>query len=377
MMPSIPLPFVVALLLGILLIRVLVENRALFKPVPLFIGACILLMITVGLRWTVDLPWIRFIQPVIAALLPPVAWLCFSRLLQTPSTRAWPHFLFPAAVLVLSALWYRWHPPIDLILAVLYFSYGAALLRSVSRESDSLERVRLTDTESARKAVSTVGSLLLFSGIIDLMIAGDFDFYRGSHAAVIVAVANALTLPIVAYAIAIIGGSVPDNESREAEPYSKPKSNSQEAYSPPETEIPSITEQDRKIMGVVDDAMHSKKLYRDPDLTLSRLSRRLGVPSRHISMAINRVLGRNVSQIVNEYRIQDAKRLLKATDLPITAVMFECGFQTKSNFNREFARVTGATPSDYRRLGANHTDIDCNSKACPEGLWRESRSQET
>lgn len=375
-MPAIPLPFVVALLLGVLLIRVLVENRALFKPVPLFISACILLMITVGLRWTVDLPWIRFIQPVIAALLPPVAWLCFSRLLQTPSTQAWPHFLFPAAVLILSAFWDRWHPPIDLILAVLYFGYGAALLRSVSM-ANYLERVRLTDTEGARKAVSTVGILLLFSGVIDLMIAGDFDFYRGSHAAVIVAVANALTLPIVAYAIASIGGSVPDNENREAEPYSKSKSNSQDAYSPPETDMPSITEQDRKIMGMVDDVMLSKKLYRDPDLTLSRLSRRLGVPSRHISMAINRVLGRNVSQIVNEYRIQDAIGLLKATDLPITAVMFECGFQTKSNFNREFARVTGATPSDYRRLGANYIDIDCSSKACPEGLWRESRSQET
>ncbi len=333
-------------------------------------------MITVGVRWTLDLPWIRFIQPVIAALLPPVVWLCCSKLLQTPSTRAWPHFLSGSGAGPFG-FWYRWHPPIDLILAVLYFGYGTALLRSVSTESNYLERVRLTDTEGARKVVSTVGGLLLFSGIIDLMTAGDFDFYRGSHAAVIVAVANALTLPIVAYAIAIIGGSVPDNENREVEPYSIPKSNSQDAYSPPEIEILSITEQDRKIMGMVDDAMHSKKLYRDPDLTLSRLSRRLGVPSRHISTAINRVLGRNVSQIVNEYRIQDAIRLLKATDLPITAVMFECGFQTKSNFNREFARVTGATPSDYRRLGANHTDIDCSSKACPEGLLRESRSQET
>ncbi|WP_210261599.1 helix-turn-helix domain-containing protein [Ochrobactrum soli] len=375
-MPSIPLPFVVALLLGILLIRVLVENRALFKPVPLFIGACILLMITVGLRWTVDLPWIRFIQPVIAALLPPVAWLCFSKLRQSSSVRVWPHFLVPAAVLALSAFWYRWHPPIDLILAILYFSYGAALLR-VSTGYDYFERVRLTDTEGARKAVSTIGGLLLFSGAIDLIIAGDFDFYGGSHAALIVAVANALTLPVVAYAIAVIGRSVPDNDNREAEPYSKTKSKSQDAHSPSEIEIPSVTEQDREIMDMVDVTMRSRKLYRDPDLTLSRLSRRLGIPSRHISMAINRTHGRNVSQIVNEYRILEAKCLLKETDLPITAVMFECGFQTKSNFNREFIRVNGVTPSDYRRLSASHTEIDCSSKACPEGLWRESRSQET
>lgn len=357
-MPAIPVPFVVALLLSILLIRVLVENRAFFKPVPLFISVCILLMITVGLRWTVDLPWTRFIQPVIAALLPPIAWLCFSKLLQSSSRRIWPHFLFPAVVLVLSACWYRWHPPIDIILAVLYFGYGTALLRSVSKQADYLENVRLTDTEGVRKAVSTVGSLLLFSGIVDLIIAGDYDFYSGNHAAVIVAVANAVTLPIVAYAIAIIGSSVPDNENREAEPYSNPQNNSQATHSPPASEIPSITEQDRKIMDMVNDAMHSKKLYRDPDLTLRRLSRRLGVPSRHISIAINRIFRHNISQFVNEFRIQEAMRLLQTTDMPITTVMFECGFQTKSNFNREFARVTGASPSDYRRLGSHSADIN-------------------
>ncbi|MFI3903223.1 helix-turn-helix domain-containing protein [Ochrobactrum sp. S1502_03] len=340
-MPAIPLPFVVALLLSILLIRVFVEKRAFFRPAPVFISACILLMITVGLRWSIDLPWIRFIQPAIASLLPPVAWLCFSRLRQSSAMRAWPHFLLPAAVVFLSAFWVQWHPPIDLILAVVYFGYGAALLRSGSAGADCFERVRLSDTDGALKAVSTVGGLLLFSGIIDLIIAGDFGFYRGHHAALIVGIANMIMLPIIAYAIAVIGRSIPDDENREAEP-----------------EVPFITEQDRQIVDMVDVMMLSKKLYRDPDLTLSRLSRRLGIPSRQISMAINRALGRNVSQVVNEYRIRDARRLLEETDLPITAVMFECGFQTKSNFNREFTRVTGATPSDYRRLGAQRTNTE-------------------
>jgi AraC-like DNA-binding protein len=43
--------------------------------------------------------------------------------------------------------------------------------------------------------------------------------------------------------------------------------------------------------------------------------------------------------------------LLAFTDEPVTQVMFEAGFQTKSNFNREFLRVTGMSPSDYRRSG--------------------------
>ena len=35
--------------------------------------------------------------------------------------------------------------------------------------------------------------------------------------------------------------------------------------------------------------------------------------------------------------------------MPVTSVMFESGFQIKSNFNREFLRVTGMSPSEYRR----------------------------
>lgn len=376
-MPAIPLPFVVALLLGILLIRVLVENRALFSSVTLFVGACILLMITVGLRWSVDLPWIRFLQPVIAAFLPPVAWLCFSRLRQPSPVHVWPHMLFPAVVLTLSALWHRWHSPIDLILAALYFGYGAAFLRFLFAGSDCFESVRLADDDGARRAVSIVGGLLLFSGAIDLLIAGDFDFYHGSHAASIVAVANALTLPILSYAIVVIGRSVPDNESSETEPSDTVTLNKQhETYSPDKADIFPGTEQDRRILAMIDAAMHSRKLYRDPDLTLNRLSRRLSIPTRQISTAVNRILGRNVSQVVNEYRIQEAMRLLKETGLPITDVMFESGFQTKSNFNREFTRVAGMAPSDYRRSGAAHTDMPAILRPDRNGLGQEAGHKE-
>lgn len=56
----------------------------------------------------------------------------------------------------------------------------------------------------------------------------------------------------------------------------------------------------------------------------------------------------SVSQYVNGYRVQAACELLEAGDEPISAVMFEGGFLTKSNFNREFLRVTGKSPSAWR-----------------------------
>ncbi len=110
----------------------------------------------------------------------------------------------------------------------------------------------------------------------------------------------------------------------------------------------SSLEDDEAIAGRVDALMLEQHLYRDPDLTLERLARRAGIPARQISGALNRIHGRNISQIVNEYRVSDAKRRLVATRDSVTLVMLESGFGTKSNFNREFLRVTGMTPSSYR-----------------------------
>ncbi len=94
--------------------------------------------------------------------------------------------------------------------------------------------------------------------------------------------------------------------------------------------------------------MKKKALYKDADLNLARLARKAGVPARKVSSAINRVKGKNVSQFVNEYRIDEACRLLTESDRSITELMFEAGFQTKSNFNREFSRVTGVSPKQWR-----------------------------
>ena len=56
----------------------------------------------------------------------------------------------------------------------------------------------------------------------------------------------------------------------------------------------------------------------------------------------------SVSQFVNEYLITEACRLLRETDETVLAISLAAGFATKSNFNREFPRVTGQTPSQWR-----------------------------
>jgi AraC-like DNA-binding protein len=108
----------------------------------------------------------------------------------------------------------------------------------------------------------------------------------------------------------------------------------------------------KDIVHKIDVLLTTKEVFLDPDLTLDRLARKACIPARQISAAINQVYGRNVSQVVNEYRIERAKTLLTSSDKNITQIYLDSGFQTKSNFNREFNRVTQQTPSAFRRSNA-------------------------
>lgn len=86
-------------------------------------------------------------------------------------------------------------------------------------------------------------------------------------------------------------------------------------------------------------------------LPLSRSAKRLGVPARQLSQAINKLYGASYTQYLNDIRVEKAKSLLqKNTDLPITEVFLSAGFATKSHFHREFSRCTGMTPSEFRTL---------------------------
>ncbi|MCK7614186.1 helix-turn-helix transcriptional regulator [Roseibium sediminicola] len=90
-------------------------------------------------------------------------------------------------------------------------------------------------------------------------------------------------------------------------------------------------------------------LFRDPGLTLTRLARRAGVPDRDLSRAINSETGMSVSQFVNQVRLEEAARLLKTTDAPVTRIQEEVGFLTRSNFYREFQKAYGAAPGAFRK----------------------------
>ena len=90
------------------------------------------------------------------------------------------------------------------------------------------------------------------------------------------------------------------------------------------------------------------RLFLDTDLTVDRLAKRLTVPSRALSLAINQTKGVNVSQYVNDFRLDHAAGLLAEGQSSVAEVMEQSGFLTRSNFYREFQRRFGVTPAAYR-----------------------------
>ena len=98
-------------------------------------------------------------------------------------------------------------------------------------------------------------------------------------------------------------------------------------------------------------AIESNKLYRNPKLSLTDLSKSVDISERVISDAVNNELGKNFFQFINEYRVEEIKERLKDPGndhLKILSLAFDAGFNSKASFNRVFKSITGQTPKDYK-----------------------------
>jgi AraC-like DNA-binding protein len=108
-----------------------------------------------------------------------------------------------------------------------------------------------------------------------------------------------------------------------------------------------ISEIARKVV----EAMEREKLYQEPELTLQQLSSKLEFPYYLVSQAINEGMKKSFYDVINGYRIEEAKRLLldpKNINYTVLSVGFEAGFNSKTTFNTVFKKFTGLTPTEYR-----------------------------
>lgn len=96
--------------------------------------------------------------------------------------------------------------------------------------------------------------------------------------------------------------------------------------------------------------MQHEALHRKSDLSVDDLAVRLEVHPNYLSQVINTKAGMNFYDFVNRYRLEEFKKLAsdpKNRQFTMLALAFDCGFNSKSSFNRYFKKATGQTPSQY------------------------------
>ena len=100
---------------------------------------------------------------------------------------------------------------------------------------------------------------------------------------------------------------------------------------------------------VLQDNMTSEKWYCKPRLTLAQLSELSGINSRDVSRSINLVAGMPFNDYINQFRVEHVKANMLSANTNLLDLAYAAGFSSKATFNQAFKKVTGVTPSEYRR----------------------------
>ncbi len=96
--------------------------------------------------------------------------------------------------------------------------------------------------------------------------------------------------------------------------------------------------------------MVQTKAYRESELSLNELAGRLNSPANYLSQVINEREGKTFYDYINTLRVEEFKRLATSPEsrkYTLLGLAQECGFNSKSSFNRYFKKVTGKSPSQF------------------------------
>lgn len=357
-MTSLPTLFVVAFLLVILA----ASNYRQLKETPtgkvfsvvIYLNA--LSMVLIGLRWSWGLIVLLPIAATLAIISLALLYLAFRSLGRhgpvVQLSRDWMHVL-PATVVVIFAMLIPGF--VDLPLIVTKLIYTGLLIQLARRAPDTLQLVRLSWLKNSQQALLGAALLTVISTAVDIAITIDFAVYEGRHAANLVGFVSLFILLLLGWVSVLAGrGRVSDGGISHdlSADLLHAESGVRKQDDAPILSLESKESEaaDYSLLELLNKLLIDEKLYADTELNLQRLARKAGVPARSISRVINSHTGQNMSQWVNNARINAACNLLNDKDITITQAMVESGFLTKSNFNREFRRIKGCSPSEWREL---------------------------
>lgn len=87
----------------------------------------------------------------------------------------------------------------------------------------------------------------------------------------------------------------------------------------------------------------------DTEISLEEIAKRVSLTVPAFCRYFKKATSKTFTEYVNEFRIVHATKLLSEGQLSLTEIYMECGFNSQSHFIKQFKRITGQTPSEYRK----------------------------
>lgn len=110
----------------------------------------------------------------------------------------------------------------------------------------------------------------------------------------------------------------------------------------------SLSKQEKARMQALVRLFKDEKIHHEPDLNREMMAERLAIDIQQLSKEVNQYFKVNFPELINQYRIKEAKELLKDSSFTVKEVYFKVGFNSRSAFNNAFKKFTGSTPTEWK-----------------------------
>ena len=345
--------FLLAVAMGIFLFVILItgKNKKNF-PIALLVLAFSIILFQYVLYWTryeKTFPYLVLIPPVCYYLTGPLLYLYFLNLYKRVVNFNYAFHFFPAILVVIPniILWLKYAGLFEgripfLFLAqkhwfiaahmIVYILLVAWLIFENKDEQSEYSKVR----DRWAKVLTTFYLLFVLS-YISYYVLVNFAFFNDQWDYMI-----SITMSVSIYAIGYFIFKQP--KVFDGEFYSKlflPIKNKNETF-----ELSMLNE----FYDHLTSFMRREKPYIDNELRLVNLADKVGFSTHLLSKIINEKSGKNFNSFINEYRLQEAEKLLISDeDFHIKSIYYDVGFNNKVTFYNAFKSKYHCTPSEFKR----------------------------
>jgi AraC-like DNA-binding protein len=268
----------------------------------------------------------------------PLVWFYIrsekEQIQKVPRSWIWSIFTLSVIITMVGLVFpYQQHPAVwkKYIVQFIYTQWGIFLLLSVVELKDVIKKIgrpaQLRSFEIGLITILTI-NLVIFMCYLSALLVHSGGAY----------ISGAIIFSVVLYA----GGLLVLHRRRRDDLFPSP----QARYANKKLKMDDA----QLMLQRLERVMTEKSVFKNPNLKLNDLAREIHVPTHQLSQLLNDDLGKSFTLYVNEYRIQEACRILAtAENLTVEAIGEEVGFNSKSTFFSAFKKLKSMTPAAYQQ----------------------------